>query len=451
MLKKSLLLLLLISFSIQGQSFINGSLNSTKKYDWVALYQLRATSQNYVANTAIKDGTFSMEFPMNATKGMYRLLYDLENDGFIDFIYNNETIEIVFDPEKPLSSVTFSASTENQLYHLYKEEMAASQHIIDSLQRNYFYLKDSMKKNASNQMYADVLHTKLTIQQTYEENSVGKLANHFIKSSFKYSAPSLINTPQEYLNSEKKHFFDAVDIQDSELINTPFLSEKVINYVFHLNGSDDDEVQTMLYKKAVQEVLTKVENDYNIKAELIVSLMYTFAQIENSQMTNYLMNNHYDKLPLEFINTDLKEAIKVKIRLAVGSQAPDINWKEDGEDKKLSEIDVANKYILVFWSTSCSHCLIEIPQLYEYTKNKSKLHVIAIALEDKNEGFDKYTTQYKEWTNILALEKWENHIAQTYEIDATPSYFVLDQHKKIEAKPAYFEEVKVFLESTETF
>ena len=443
--------MLLISFSIQSQNFIKGSLQTSKKYEWVALYQLRATSQNYVANTTINDGTFFMEFPSNAPSGMYRLLYDLENEGFIDFIYNNETIEIEFDPEDPLNSLVFVASTENQIYHAYKGKMAASQHIIDSLQRNYFYLQDTVQKNLSGEMYTEFSNVKLSIQKAYEKESEGKLAYHFIKSSFKYSSPSLINSPQEYLNSEKAHFFDALDIQNTELINTPFLSEKVINYVFHLTGSDDEEVQLMLYKMAIEEVLKKVDKNTYIKRELIVSLMYTFAQVENIEMTNYLISDYYDKLPIELINQDLKEAVLERLRLAIGSKAPNFIWEEDGQEQQLSEIDVADKYIIVFWSTSCSHCLKEIPQLYKYTKNKKELQVIAIALEDKRDGFDKYTPEYKKWTNILALKKWENHIAKSYEINATPSYFILDQDKKIEAKPEFFEDVKAYLEQLDSF
>ena len=447
MLKKLLLLCLFISFSIQGQTWVKGSLKSAEKYSWVALYQLKATSQLYVANATLKDGSFSMKFPSNASSGMYRLLYDLENDGYVDFIYNNETINLEFDPENPTETIVYSTSVENQLYHAYKEEMRASKYLLDSLQRNYFYLKDSIQKKVSNEMYMDIVLTKSKIQENYEKESIGKLVYHFIKSSYTYSASELIKSPQEYLNSVKDHFFDSIDFQNKELINTPFLSEKAVDYVFHLNGSDDAEVQTKLFKRAVLEVLEKVAEDIYIKSELITSLMYTFAQIENSLLTRYLMDHYYDKLPVEYINSDLKDAIHAKIKLAIGSVAPDFMWKEDNTDKKLSEIDLANTYIIVFWSTSCSHCLDEIPELYEYTKDKSNLHVIAVALEDNKDGFNKYTPEYEAWTNILGLKKWENHIAQTYEINATPSYFVLDKNKTIVAKPEFFEDVKVFLEN----
>jgi thiol-disulfide isomerase/thioredoxin len=436
-----------VGHAIQAQTWVKGTLSSDQEYSWVALYQLKATQQLYIANTTLKEGSFSLKIPENTAPGMYRLLYDLENDGYVDFMYNNEMVIMEFDPEYPRESIVYLASDENQIYQAYKQEMEAARYQIDSLQRNYFFIKDSTQRDLSNILYKEIVSKKSEVQKEFENRSTGKLVYPFIKSSYTYSAPELINSPQEYLNSVKAHFFDAIDFQNEELINTPFLSEKAVEYVFHLVGSEDIEVQSKLYKKAVEEVLEKTGNNQYIKRELIIGLMYTFAQIENSELTRHVMDQHYDKLPAEYINSDLKDTILSKIKLAIGAVAPEIDWKDNDQPKKLSELQLANTYILVFWSTSCSHCLDEIPNLYEYTKDQPNIHVIAVALEDDRKGYDKYTPEYKKWTNLLGLKKWENPIAQTYEINATPSYFVLDRHKTIVAKPEFFKDVKAFLEN----
>ena len=89
----------------------------------------------------------------------------------------------------------------------------------------------------------------------------------------------------------------------------------------------------------------------------------------------------------------------------------------------------------------------EIPILYEYTKDNSEIHVVAIALEDDEKEFNNYTLNSTNWTHILGLEKWENSIAEEYKITSTPSYFVLDATKKIISKPEFLEDVKLFLEN----
>ena len=97
---------------------------------------------------------------------------------------------------------------------------------------------------------------------------------------------------------------------------------------------------------------------------------------------------------------------------------------------------------MVFWSTTCSHCLVEIPQLYEFVKDNEAVLVIAIALENDELGFNHHTEKFDTWTNILGLDKWQNSIARNYKISSTPNYFVLDENKKIISKPYDIEAVK---------
>ena len=65
---------------------------------------------------------------------------------------------------------------------------------------------------------------------------------------------------------------------------------------------------------------------------------------------------------------------------------------------------------------------------------------------------EKNDTQWKEmkndlpnWHHVLGLKKWENKIARTYNINATPNYFVLNKNKKIIGKPLLLKDLKVFL------
>ena len=71
------------------------------------LYQLKGVNQNYILNADITKGNFSFEMPENASKGMYRLSYDLEKNLFVDFIYNNESVELQFNGESPTGTTKF--------------------------------------------------------------------------------------------------------------------------------------------------------------------------------------------------------------------------------------------------------------------------------------------------------------------------------------------------------
>ena len=445
MLKQILFAIVLLSNTVQSQTYVKGTLDPAKDYSWVVLYQLKGAKQLYIKNTTIENGEFSIDFPQNTPRGMYRLMYNQNNSGFIDFIYNNESVELKFNPERPSKKVEFLISEENKIYHKYMVESAKRQQQLDSLQLSFFKLKDENDKDIASNLYTTYRNNFNEFQKQFEKDTEGKLANHFVKSNNKYYALNIIQSPQEYLNSEKQHYFDFLNFEDEELLNSTLLGEKVIGYVFYLNGSDDTQVQNGLYKNSVQEVLYKIESD-SLKSEILTTLLYIFAQIENTVLIDFVIDNFYNKLPEELKNTTIINEVQEKVKLAVGKIAPEITWVENGATKTLSKLDIAEKYIVVFWSTGCSHCLIEVPELYEYTKDKSTIHVVSFALENDDIDFKKYAAKHVKWTNILGLKKWENTIARSYEITNTPTYFILDKDKRIISKPELIKDVKAFFE-----
>jgi len=441
-----LFVIVLFSYTVQSQTYVTGTLDSAKNYSWIALYKLKGAKQLYVKNAAITNGEFSIEIPTNASIGMYRLAYGQQNGYFIDFIYNNENVKLKFNPENPSESVEFLISEENKIFQNYLYEFAVKQQKLDSFQLSFFKLKDEHERTISNNLYAISRSNFNEFQLLFEKETEGKLSNHFIESSNKYYAPKLIETPQEYLNSEKLHFFDFINFNDQELRNSTFINKKIVDYIFYLNGSDDAEVQNILYKNAVQEVLNKID-DIDLKSEVLTSLLYTFSQIENIVLIDFIIEDFYNKLPETYRSAAVINDIKEKVKLAIGKNAPDFSWEEEGESKNLHQLNKAATYVLVFWSTGCSHCIVEVPELYEYTKGKSDIHVVNVALEKDTLGFDIYSQQFEKWTNVLGLGKWQNPIAKNYNIVSTPTYFILDTNKKIIAKPEFLKDVKAFFEN----
>ena len=101
------------------------------------------------------------------------------------------------------------------------------------------------------------------------------------------------------MNSEKSHYFDFINFNDAVLQNSIFYTEKIVDYVFYLNRSDDTEVQNGLYKNAIQEVVEKIGRNMLLKSEILTTLMYNFAQFENIIIIDFIVENLYEKLPLD--------------------------------------------------------------------------------------------------------------------------------------------------------
>lgn len=447
MLKKLFLVVFLISFTAQSQNVITGEMNPLNDgFAWVAMYRLKGSKQVFIKNVTIENGAFAIEMPANSPKGMYRIRYKMDNVSFINIIYTNENISFNFDPNNPAETLTFSTSEENKIYNSYQKQATDLKQELSAIQMAFFKQTSEKDQSITQNLYSNTLKEFHQNQQQYEKISTGKLANHFIKASNKYFEPILFKSPQEFLNSEKKHFFDFIDFNDSELNNSTFIIENVLSYVMYLNVSEDTQVQNALYKNAINEVMEKVTNDFTLKSELIITLMNTFSQTENLDLMNYLLYEYYNKLPESVKNEKDVKMIFDKVKLAAGKIAPDFTYKENGVTKSFHKLNKSDTYILVFWSTSCSHCIAEIPQLYEYTKNKTDLHVVNVGLEKNADDYNKYAAKFTNWTNVLGLGKWDNPIGRKYEIVNTPTYFILDANKKIIAKPDFLKDVKAFFE-----
>ncbi|MGV6846031.1 MAG: thioredoxin-like domain-containing protein [Lutibacter sp.] len=444
MTKKLLLGFLMLTQIISAQHIVTGQMKpSSNRYNWVILYQLKGSKQFYIGNSTLKDGAFQIKIPQNSEKGMYRIMYKMDQKSQIDFIYNYEDINLTFNPLKPISSVQYSNSDENEWYADYRRNSRGFQSVLDSIQM------ESFKGNANSTELEKIYETKLTaykkMQQGYDNKTIGLQVNHFIKAEKVYYPETLIESPKAYLTSKKNHYFDYINFNDQVLQNSIFFSEKAIDYVFYLSVSDDKETQNKLYKQNLNDLLAYLPNDVALKSDLLTTILYNFNEMENGNLMKYVLNEYYLKLPETYQNKEVIKNTQHKLKLALGNIAPDFSWKENGVTQNLSSFDAKTPYyLLIFWSTTCSHCLHEIPLAYEFTKSRKDVHVIGFTMENDDLGFKKYAPKYKEWTNILGLGKWQNKTARRYEIHATPTYFILDKNKKIVAKPDHFNDVKKF-------
>ncbi len=163
-------------------------------------------------------------------------------------------------------------------------------------------------------------------------------------------------------------------------------------------------------------------------------------------MVDFVLKNHYNKLPREFQDFALKQKIKSDFKTAIGKNAPDIIWEENGVTKNLYSLIGANYYVIVFFSSGCSHCQEEMPVFYEFIERIENIKVITIGLEDERKNWEIMTSNFNNFINILDLDKWESKKVSDYGITAIPSYFILDANKKIIAKPNFVEELKEMFE-----
>ena len=442
MIKKILLLFVFCSSLLEAQHTVTGEMQPPGNFEWIVLYQLKGAKQDYIANTSIENGKFSFTIPKERPAGIYRMIYNLENQLFVDFIYDHEDISLVFDPKSPNQRIQFTQSKNNQIYQAYLRAIAVPQQQLDSLQVAYFKNPSAKKIEVT---YAATKKQLDKIQRQYEEKSEGLLVSHFIKSSARYNAALPIKMPAVYLKSVKTHFFDHLDFNNSVLLNSTFISDRINDYIFYLNNSDDPSTLNKLWEEAIDDVLAKIKSNQALSRDIQEGLLYNFAQQQNVPLASHVLN-HYIQLPKELQDPSFVNDIKGQLRTAVGNIAPNILWKENNTEKSLHKLYGSPYYLVVFWSSTCSHCLRELPILKEYLKDKNNIDVIAVGLENEEskKNWESQIKNYPKWTHIYGKNKWENRFAREYGVNATPSFYVLDGQKKILAKPDGVQELKVF-------
>ncbi|WP_282049011.1 TlpA family protein disulfide reductase [Maribacter aquivivus] len=431
--------LLFISLSIQAQGSIAGNFSPPKDFKWLIAYELTPNGERYSVDSAVRDGSFELEMPLTAQAGMYRLVYAVPQDEFyIDVIYNKkEDVKFNFNLQDGL---TITNSEENKWYREYFSKITAAQDkLIEFYETN----------NQPNKEYTSIIKELNAIQTSFEEKHATTIAHKFIKANRSY-IPSEFEDLEKFLKNKKQHHFDHLTINDPVLQGSNFLTDKFASYVFSALPTD---ITTK------EQLAIEVNKNVKTTAEFIKTTPIGFQERSMHQLwkiadvndmpsvQDYIFKNHLKKLAIANNNQKLVDELELAARLRIGAVSPDIIWQANGKKHSLLTMEEAENYLLVFWSSTCSHCLKELPALHEEVKEYDNLKIIAIGLEDDNVNWKEVSATLPGFNHAIALGRWESEYAHTFGIQSTPTYFILDSEKRFLAKPESDKEVVEFLEN----
>lgn len=440
MIKKLFFLFLSLPMLVLAQHTVKGNFTPAQDFEFVILYKVTPTSSEYISNASVSEaGDFEFQLDSTHTAGMYRLVYALpQEENNFDIIYNaKEDIEFNFNTE---TGIDFVNSIENKLITSYTHSMG----IVSGSIGNFF-----RQQSTDTLALHTIFTTQKQTQQEFEKAAEGTIALNFIKANKPY-IPEEFQDIKTYIGNLRTHFFDEIDFDNEILQSSNFLIERTLNYVFGMTGNGQDEIAT--YKTNVNEVVLAMEsaND-TIKKTLLKVLWQQMADANVEVVANYITDEYLLDLATQQEDDDLVHELNLYKNTSIGAVAPDFDFELESEGKKqamkLSNYDVAEQYVIVFWSSTCGHCLKEIPLLYKYmeTKAEGQLKVIAIGLEEEPFRWRNETFNFPDFVHVLGLGKWDNEIGNAYNVQSTPSYFVLDKDKKIIAKPYDFEALQKVL------
>ncbi|WP_452219706.1 TlpA family protein disulfide reductase [Lacinutrix salivirga] len=442
MIKKLLFLFAILPSITFAQHTIKGTFTPANQFKFAFLYRVTAETSLFVNNADVnEDGTFTIDMPENTEPGTYRIVYAQPQDEYnFDFIYNNEDVELAFDLDKGLSFIT---SKENKLYDSYLKSKA----LVNKQIRNYYGTKNESEKD-----FKKIFKILEDTQNEFEKAAEGTMALEFIKALRPY-IPSEREDVATFAGHIKSNYFKNIDFGNKTLQNSNFLISNAIKYVAgYVNNNNVDAS----YIENIDTLVNAIGDNPKVKKVILKILWNQFADVNqtNEAAANHIASNYLLKLLSNSENDrEFANQIIAFKNSSIGEVAPDFPVEiKDKDDKvvvtKMSKLDSAEQYLIIFWSTTCSHCLEELPLLKEYTASlpNNKLKVIAVALDDAYYRWSDMRYDYPDFIHVFGEGKWDNEIGNNYNVTATPTYFVLDKNKKIINKPYDFEAFKNYLD-----
>ena len=427
-------LLVMIPSLIISQNTLKANFTPEEDFTWGILYKNSPTGKKYVAQSKFVEGNLVFELNEKATKGIYKLVYAVpQNEYNFDLIYNGkEDVELTFSLN---NGATFIKSSENILLFSYLNELTFLGKLLE-----VEYKKDKINRKA----ITTIFDRQRELQIIYEEKSNDMLVKHFIKANKPY-IPIKYESISNYLKNQTSNYFENIDFSDEILQSSSLLLDKSLAYISSVVNKGFIKQKNYNYNIDKVVAKTKITNP-DFQKVFLAKMWEKFVSYNQIKSANYLAEKYL--IPLANQQNDKNLALKLNQfkNLSIGNSAPDFILDESSQ-KKLSALDVAENYILVFWSSGCSHCLKELPQLHSLSQklNSTKYKVVAVGLEENYTKWSSEVKKFPNFINAIKFQKWNNKVVKDYALTSTPTYFVLDQDKKFKFKPEGLKDLKTYL------
>ncbi len=172
---------------------------------------------------------------------------------------------------------------------------------------------------------------------------------------------------------------------------------------------------------------------------------------------NNFYNRHEEELVIAYIkwadanptamyNQSVKMQLAKLKKVMPGSQLIDITLNDPkGTPKKLSDVvNSAKLTLLIFYSPTCDHCQLEIPQLKpiwdQYKSKGLKIYIIGFDATAEEWAWFIKNKSYPEWTHVFEYPGY--HPSDIYVVNYTPTFILIDSQGKIITRLPELEDVK---------
>jgi len=378
--------------------------------------------------------------------GIYRLTFN--NKTWLDFIYENEDVEIETAANNILDSLKVIQSESNKIYYEFinlNKEFKTKSELLQLILARYpkedDYYQTTQEKLS--QIQAEYLYF---INVTAQANS-----NSFIARYVRTAQLPVVesNIPfEEQLTYRKTYALDNVNFNDDGLIYSDAFTNKTIEYLtYYRNPQLPLELLEKEFMSAIDTILGEAKVNDVVYTHIVEYLLDGFKKFGFDNVINYIVENYVIKDDLcldQKLSNTLDRRIQQARNFKIGSLVPNIILPDSsGLLVKLNKID-AEKTLIIFYASWCPHCQKLLPQIYDFYKNQSekKFEAMAVSIDTTRADWLNFVkTNDLNWLNVSDLEGWDGQAVLDYYIYATPTMFLVDKDRKVIVMPKNFEEI----------
>ena len=418
--------LLFVAAFFKAQFSVNVKAPSDFNASEAYLYKLNG-SKDLIIDKAIKKNN-AWDFNVKEKyEGMMKIFFPEANSS-VSFVTENSNVSLSFTSKNGKVAKTDYLDDVNKIFYGLQDQQKKKEQILPALyQIVTFYREDSPFGKALND---EINNLNSPIQYNKSEHT---FIDYYVNNYSKFlSETAGVKSPKNdeiisFLNNTQNY------LETSSLL-------KPILMVFLSNTSRSslgDEVDKLL-----TAVNVETPRGQTILSELIeIFNVYSIKDLKEKYLTEA-------KNLKCTINDRLANTIKSNANTEIGKIIPNNTFLNPVNTKVKSLHDVkADKKIIILWSSTCSHCEKEIGEMVlQYNKLKEKnIEVVGLSLDSDAKSYSDKVKMLP-WINDTELKGRYSSYVDTYNVHATPTFYIVDAKNKIIANPDNFSEILELLQ-----
>lgn len=407
----------LAAFSLQAQFTVTVQTPAEFKDKDAILYTLNGSKDIIVTKEQSKNNTWNFKYPGHYM-GMMKVYFPTSNN-MVTFISENKNVDIKLDIQNNKIKEVEYLDEVNNLMNRQQDGSQKKELILPALTQIKEYYKDNTE-------FGKALKEEIG-RLSGTSNAIDAAQHPFISYYNTNYSKFLSNSADPAKKVTQDDIVNFLDKSNDMLESSSLLRPVLVAY---LNSGGNTNVAG-----AVDTLLDRLKVETPRGQTVLSELIDIFDAYDMDEFkTKYLTLAKNLKCT---ITDRLATTLKSNANVEMGAAFPNVKFQSPANTSAKSLYDVkADKKIIVFWSSTCSHCESELPQLLaKYNDLKAKnIQIVGLSLDTDKNSYTQKIAAFP-WINDSELRGWNSSYVDTYNVHATPTYFILDANNKIINKP----------------